>query len=300
MKRYLILHTVTILIIVMSSCKNEKSDNATDNDNIQQMITKMDSMINESISIPEDTLDFLDFGDLMDCQRISKEIIPEIIKYALSSEIRIIRNELFARKGYIFKNDFLKAYFNLRTWYRPRFSTMDTTIFSADEKDFLDTLIIYESRNKDYTQESFKTMLFDLIKNSNHSLEIPISLWKQVTGSYPYPTNHEVAPWEFLENTYTLEFVDYVDNYIICLLDFYCGGGKCETSTIYTFDKNLNLIDETESEYIIFDIIKSGTNSYEFRTMIDVKEFAGLEEVQGEFKIMSSGEIVIKTSADDR
>lgn len=300
MKRYLILHTVTILIIVMSSCKNEKSDNATDKDNIQQMITKMDSMINESISIPEDTLDFLNLGNLMDFQRAYKEVIPEIIKYALSSEIRIIRNELFARKGYIFKNDFLKAYFNSKVWYIPRYSTMDTTTFTALEKEFLDTLIIYERRNKEHTQESFKTMLFDLIKEFKYSQKIPISLWKQVTGSYPNSIIHEPDPWEFLENTITLEFVDYIDNYIICILDYNCGGGGCEKSTIYTFDTNLNLIDETESESIIFDIIKSGTNSYEFRTMIDVKEFAGLEEVQGEFKIMSSGEIVIKTSADDR
>jgi hypothetical protein len=34
-------------------------------------------------------------------------------------ELRLIRNEVFARKGYVFKNEDLNAYFKTKSWYQP-------------------------------------------------------------------------------------------------------------------------------------------------------------------------------------
>ncbi len=36
-----------------------------------------------------------------------------------SPELKIMRNEIFARHGYIFKTDAMKRYFSRQPWYRP-------------------------------------------------------------------------------------------------------------------------------------------------------------------------------------
>lgn len=49
------------------------------------------------------------------------------------SQLRILRNEIYARHGYIFKSADLKAYFGRYEWYKPRYSDV-TSMMSAIEK----------------------------------------------------------------------------------------------------------------------------------------------------------------------
>lgn len=42
-----------------------------------------------------------------------------------SSELRLIRNGVYARKGYAFKDASLRRYFGNKTWYRPSVSDID-------------------------------------------------------------------------------------------------------------------------------------------------------------------------------
>jgi hypothetical protein len=41
------------------------------------------------------------------------------IKNFTSYELKIMRNEIFARHGYIFKTDDMRRYFSQQSWYRP-------------------------------------------------------------------------------------------------------------------------------------------------------------------------------------
>lgn len=56
-------------------------------------------------------------------------------------ELKIMRNEIFARHGYIFKTPQMKSYFNNQAWYRPLY------------KDVTDRLTPVEKRNVEYIKE---------------------------------------------------------------------------------------------------------------------------------------------------
>ena len=43
----------------------------------------------------------------------------EVLKTKSKEELRFIRNEVFARKGYVFKSQNLNNYFKGRLWYKP-------------------------------------------------------------------------------------------------------------------------------------------------------------------------------------
>ncbi len=51
---------------------------------------------------------------------LSTKIVPDFLMWRYNSElIRIMRNEIYARKGYVFSSADLKAYFSKQPWYKP-------------------------------------------------------------------------------------------------------------------------------------------------------------------------------------
>jgi len=65
------------------------------------------------------------------------------IKGLSSNQLRLMRNEIFARHGYIFKSDDLKNYFSKQGWYSPRFSDV-TGKLSNIEKSNIEFIKSYE------------------------------------------------------------------------------------------------------------------------------------------------------------
>ncbi|WP_062055737.1 YARHG domain-containing protein [Aquimarina longa] len=50
----------------------------------------------------------------------SFEFLPEeVLKTKNKEELRLIRNEIFARKGHVFKSNDLNEYFKTKSWYKP-------------------------------------------------------------------------------------------------------------------------------------------------------------------------------------
>lgn len=257
------------------------------------LITK--NIDSTKISFPKDTLGFLSYNELLDYQIHEKLVIPELLKYALSSEIRIIRNEMFARKGYIFKDQFLKRYFGIQEWYKAKITSIDSIKFSNSEQLLLDTLIKYEKRNHSLTIDSFRNELKNVLLKHSSSQNIPISLWKHVVGNYPRSTNLGVAPWDFLGNSYTLLHSDTTLGFYHCIVDFYCGaeGSDCETQTIYILDKNLNLKSQTDLDFTINEIKQIDKGSYSYSASMD-KGDENYVLQKGTYKILNTGEIEIK------
>jgi hypothetical protein len=50
---------------------------------------------------------------------------PNIFKEFSANELRLMRNEIFANHGYIFKSDDLRKYFSQQLWYNPSFENVD-------------------------------------------------------------------------------------------------------------------------------------------------------------------------------
>lgn len=56
------------------------------------------------------------------------------IKGKTSFELKIMRNEIFARHGYIFKTVDMKEYFNKQTWYSPKYEDVSSKLSTIEKK----------------------------------------------------------------------------------------------------------------------------------------------------------------------
>lgn len=56
-------------------------------------------------------------------------------------ELRLARNEIYARHGYIFKDPALKAYFEAKAWYIPAVTEVDGGEFNDYELSNLDLIL---------------------------------------------------------------------------------------------------------------------------------------------------------------
>lgn len=60
-----------------------------------------------------------------------------------SWDLKIMRNEIFARYGYIFRTQDMMDYFSQQSWYTPRYDNV-TSLLSAIEKKNIDFIKKYE------------------------------------------------------------------------------------------------------------------------------------------------------------
>ena len=74
------------------------------------------------------------------CMRYAE---PEDLENKSSRELRIMRNYIFARHGYIFKSDDLRQYFSQYDWYTP-ISRNVTKELSKIERDNIKLIEAYE------------------------------------------------------------------------------------------------------------------------------------------------------------
>lgn len=92
------------------------------------------------------------FTSLISCAKKKQEVIqaPDITDQNYSTaqivfsrdslinksldDLRIIRNEIFARHGYIFKSRDLRNYFSKMDWYDPKYENVDSLLTEVDKK----------------------------------------------------------------------------------------------------------------------------------------------------------------------
>ncbi|MFZ1322539.1 MAG: YARHG domain-containing protein, partial [Ignavibacteria bacterium] len=68
------------------------------------------------------------------------------LQYMTKTELQIMRNEIFARHGYIFKtNPQMVSYFNSQSWYYPKYSDVNY-LLTEIEKSNLKLIKSYEDR----------------------------------------------------------------------------------------------------------------------------------------------------------
>lgn len=68
---------------------------------------------------------------------LSSRVCSENDIYSLCNRgysLRILRNAIYARHGYIFKSQDLKRYFSQYSWYNPRYSNVESSLSSIEKK----------------------------------------------------------------------------------------------------------------------------------------------------------------------
>jgi len=144
-----------ILIITSCSCKDR--GNKADLVNIK----------NDQLVIQDNTSKKVqvDISEILERNKYKGEyyfllkdsLITEDLKYIPPSILRLIRNEIFAKYCYKFKNSDLKKYFGRFDWYVPYFKNVDTLLTNID-KNNIEVLLKAEKEN----DELSKTDLFNI------------------------------------------------------------------------------------------------------------------------------------------
>jgi len=56
------------------------------------------------------------------------------LRYLSKEDLKIMRNEIFARHGFIFQTDAMKTYFRNQSWYSPRYSNVNSWLTNIEQK----------------------------------------------------------------------------------------------------------------------------------------------------------------------
>ena len=86
-------------------------------------------------------------------QASERLLTPDDVSNLTGWELKIMRNEIFARHGYIFKKEEMRNYFMYEKWYVPRFENVDGMLSDVEKKN-IELIKRYESRlgNNDYSR----------------------------------------------------------------------------------------------------------------------------------------------------
>ena len=77
----------------------------------------------------------------------AKEIKDEDLKGLSDSDLKIMKNEILARYGFIFHDKEMKTYFTGQKWYTPKNANVDKML-TQQEKRNIETIEAYEKINK--------------------------------------------------------------------------------------------------------------------------------------------------------
>jgi len=90
------------------------------------------------------------------------------LKHIPPSELRLMRNEIFARYGYIFKSKELQDYFMETEWYKPFFSNVDSFL-KPIEKHNINFIKQSENENEEIGKEEVFNIFIDYVNNNKRA-----------------------------------------------------------------------------------------------------------------------------------
>lgn len=117
-------------------------------DNIYEIhIRTYEPKIDDELSITfsdfpkfEDPMDNIDYGYFLFKERT---INKKWLRFLSLSQLRLLRNTIYAYRGYSFKSDFLRQYFNNTDWYKPN-KNFSESLFTENEKKNIKIIMDFE------------------------------------------------------------------------------------------------------------------------------------------------------------
>ncbi|MFW5872045.1 MAG: YARHG domain-containing protein [bacterium] len=203
-------------------------------------------------------------------------------KYMLSTELRLLRNEFFARKGYVFKTKDLSDFFKQRSWYKPIHQDSESIPISVLEKMIIDTIAYYEEKNKSLRPIDFQDSLRIWFKEKNSfnygyetSVSVPKVLFrrnigylaKKLKNHHKNWFNHEFMHIRIIDTLTSQNLLLGLFGQINCPNEYCHYGGE-----LITCDSLLNYIDSYSVEFEHFEKINENQlNEYVFKVVTPYK-----------------------------
>jgi hypothetical protein len=123
-----------LLVILLSGCK-ESSNNTSSLSASEELKRKELELKEKELEIKEKEL--LDkkendvAGDYPESSLITLQ--DEDLRNKDAWELRVMRNEIFARHGYIFKSEDMRSHFLNSGWYIPRYENVEVSLTSIEK-----------------------------------------------------------------------------------------------------------------------------------------------------------------------
>ncbi|MCL2097759.1 MAG: YARHG domain-containing protein [Bacteroidales bacterium] len=188
-------------------------------------------------------------------------LLSEYFQNMLSPELRLLRNEFFARKGYIFEDQSLNNYFSQKSWYNPFHTAVDSIVFSNEEQQILDSLLFYERKNMALTNEMLKNKMVQLLREGKRDDSYQAKGYSQIypsTALFRRNIGYLLVDRNNIENAeedmywlgyaQSLLLIDTVGvNKDILLMDYICSG-SCDAEDcfwngiLFTVDLNFEKV----------------------------------------------------------
>jgi len=111
---------------------------------------------------------------------------PKDLSTLSYEQLRLLRNEVFARNGYLFNDAYLRGYFNRNQWYRPIFEVDSFKVVLNKKERLLVNSILKEEtkRKKNKTVEKEGVALYnaELIANAQQFVDLPSEVMADFTN----------------------------------------------------------------------------------------------------------------------
>lgn len=206
----------TTLLLALTDCSSKKSEQADGHT----------STPDETAATTYETAENkVALDDLYQLEHLKewypKRIMPPAFDYSMDIstkspiELWLLRNEIFARNGYLFDDAVLRGYFNQFPWYQPIFDVPGFRVkLNKQEQDFVNKLIARENELKAQryvTLDGYQMIHTDHVYNALQFKTIPPALLGQLarTNFAIVPAKHEQLFHVYDENHY-----QYIPTYI--------------------------------------------------------------------------------------
>lgn len=160
-----------LTLFLLSGCM-KKQDNNT-KESLKDPIDIQDDISIKETKETFDTLQFINNNERAgDYWCVSTDSLKDDdLELIPPSELRLMRNEIFARYGYAFKSEDLKKHFAKHSWYKPLFDNVDKYLTSK-EKHNIEFIQTHEKSNKEISQKELFDYFIEKI-NNGESDKIP-------------------------------------------------------------------------------------------------------------------------------
>jgi len=99
-------------------------------------------------------------------------------------ELRLMRNEYYARYGYIFKSQDLREYFEGQKWYQPLYENVDDKLTEKDKKNIMLILEFENHVEKDYIIETLDSSYSKIVGFSPYKADFIVHQ-RKIEVTYP-------------------------------------------------------------------------------------------------------------------
>lgn len=281
MKRINIL--LSIIIILFSGCSNKESEvyviPSTPNNDIINEATPTEQSESTEHTKPSETKQSISQSYIF--PNSSKQLLTQADLFLYDSfTLKLAKNEIFARKGYIFKNEALKNYFNNMPWYEPNENIKGTfdelNDIEKQNVSLIEKYSVNELNTSYYGDFKYKE---STIKKSMSIKENPYNLsYEEVyyNGKLYYKESVKIdLNYDNLLEELTIYFYPDCEDIYPCIIEIVDSNGKLYTQTYGTnyVHPFINIADfNIEDGLIQFYISQSGLS---YDTCVQIFSFDG-------------------------